>query len=133
LGWFIAAAGFGQAIGAILAGFLSPKAWNLPFWAALAISVVSLLILLAVPETFEPILLKKRARYLRKHHGMKVYAPIELEKRGIRDFVTSQVTRPVKMFATEPLVFLGCLYLALVYAVYYLFFQAYHRVYEGQP
>ncbi|QDS76350.1 hypothetical protein FKW77_002993 [Venturia effusa] len=128
--WFIAAAGFGQGIGAILSGYLAPKAWNLPYWAAFVIALVSLGILLITPETFEPIILKKRAQYLRKYHGAKVYAPIELQKAGLHDFVTKQMVRPAKMFGTEPLAFFTCLYLALVYGVYYLFFQAYHRVYE---
>ncbi|KAE9966311.1 hypothetical protein BLS_007073 [Venturia inaequalis] len=128
--WFITAAGFGQGIGAILSGELAPRAWNLPYWAALVIALVSLGLLLITPETFEPIILKKRAKYLRKHHDAKVYAPIELKKGGLNDFVTTQMIRPAKMFGTEPLAFFTCLYLALVYGVYYLFFQAYHRVYE---
>jgi MFS family permease len=129
--WFITAAGFGQGIGAILSGYLAPRAWNLPYWAALTIAVVSLLLLFIAPETFEPVLLKKKAQYLRKYHGAKVYAPIELESKGMKDFVTTQVMRPAKMFTTEPLAFFTCLYLALVYSIYYSFFQAYHRVYES--
>lgn len=132
MSWFITAAGFGQGIGAILSGELAPRAWNLPYWAALVIALVSLGLLLITPETFEPIILKKRAKYLRKHHDAKVYAPIELKKGGLNDFVTTQMIRPAKMFGTEPLAFFTCLYLALVYGVYYLFFQAYHRVYESQ-
>lgn len=93
---------------------------------------MSLGLLFITPETFEPIILKKRAQYLRKYHGAKVYAPIELQKTGMHDFVTKQMVRPAKMFTTEPLAFFTCLYLALVYSVYYLFFQAYHRVYEGK-
>jgi MFS family permease len=132
IGFFVTAAGFGQAIGAVLAGYLSPKYWSFPYFAALAIALASLLLILLIPETFQPILLKKKARRLRSGSGEKVFAPVELQSsKRIRDVAKEQLGVPFRMLFTEPLVFFSCMYLALVYSVYYLFFQAYHLVYEG--
>lgn len=82
-------------------------------------------------ETYAPVLLQKRARALRKNNSNKPYvAPLELETGDWRDLATRVLTRPVKMFFTENMVMFTCLYCALVYAIFYLYFDAYPIIFQ---
>lgn len=70
--------------------------------------------LLLLPETYGPVILKKRAHTLRKKTGNKnIFAPIELEKKGAREILTTILARPFQMFFFEAIVLLTCLYLSL--------------------
>ncbi|KAF2416402.1 MFS general substrate transporter [Tothia fuscella] len=131
IGFFVTAAGFGQAIGAILAGYLSVQSWSLPYFAALTIALASLVLCALNPETFQPILLKNRAKRMRLVNGERVFAPIELKgRKSVQEVAREQLGVPFRMLFKEILVSFSSLYLALVYGIYYLFFQAYHKVYE---
>lgn len=67
----------------------------------------------------------------RKHPDSNVAAPCEVESRRGKDFIQTSLTRPIRMLCFEPLVYLSCLYIALLYAFFYLFFEAYPIVFEG--
>ena len=65
------------------------------------------------PETYAPVILKHRARRLRKETGDEtIIAPIELEKTDFSHIITVVLTRPVRMICFEPLVLFTCLYLS---------------------
>lgn len=77
-------------------------------------------------------LLRRRAREIRIRTGdSNIFAPIEVEKKGVKQMLTVTLARPMLMFA-EPLVLCACLYLALEYAIFYLFFEAYPIVFQGE-
>lgn len=79
-------------------------------------------------------MLKKRAARLRKETGDPlIAAPVELESKSYRDFIVLSLSRPLGMLFLEPLVYLSCLYIAFLYAFFYLFFQAYPIIFEGEP
>ena len=85
-----------------------------------------------LPETYGPIILQRRAKRLRKETGNeRVFAPIELEKKGIKQLMTVTLTRPLRMIAFEALVLFTCLYLSLVYGIFFLIFEAYPIVFQG--
>jgi MFS family permease len=128
----ISITGFGPAIGPIVSGYLSNRSWRLPFWVGSGIAIGSLLLLLITPETYGPTILKKKAQKARKDGNENTFAEIELQESNIAQRVRELCIMPPKMFVTEPLVFCTCTFMAFVYGVFYVFFQAYHRVYEGQ-
>lgn len=69
---------------------------------------------------------------MRKESGNpNVFAAIELEKKGARQMMTVTLMRPIHMFFYEAIVLLTCLYTSLVYAIFYLFFEAYPIIFEG--
>ena len=85
-----------------------------------------------MPESYEPIILKKRARKLRKETGNNnIVAPAELEKHSIKRTITVTLTRPIRMMIHESIVLFSCLYLCLVYAVFFLYFQVYPVIFRG--
>lgn len=77
-------------------------------------------------ETFGPVLLTRRAKKLRKETGnTNIYAPAELERRDIGHILTVVVTRPIRMILFEALVTFTCLYVSLVYGIFYIFLQSF--------
>lgn len=78
--------------------------------------------LLLMPETYGPIVLKKKAEKMRKQ-GSEVLAPSELEPLDIHQLMVVILTRPIRMFFFEAIVLFSCLYTALIYAIFYSMFD----------
>ena len=128
---FMASTCLGPVAGPIISGFLAPVSWRWSFWVGLIIAGVSWLFLFITPETYGPILLKKRAQSIRKKTGEEVYAPIELETTNWRELLAAVLARPFRMLFFEPLISFSCLFQAFVYGLFFSFFFAYPIIYEG--
>jgi len=123
---------FGPLLGPVISGYMSVYSWRWSFWVGLIIAGVTWVPLAFIPESYEPVLLLRKAKKMRKATGdMNIVAPRELEEFTISDIVTKVLARPLKMIVTEPLVAFSCLYLSFVYALFYIFFQAYPIIYKG--
>ena len=89
--------------------------------------------MLFLPETYGPVILKKYAQQMRKATGNPdIVAPIELEKKGAKQMVTVTLMRPIRMLLFEAIVLFSCLYLSLAYAIFYMFFEAYPIIFQGE-
>ncbi|KAG9973661.1 MFS general substrate transporter, partial [Aureobasidium melanogenum] len=129
---FMTATTFGPILGPITSGFIAVVSWRWIFWLSLIIAGVTWPILLFSPETYAPIILAMRARRLRKENGNpNIFAPIELEHHDLKQMIIVVLTRPVRMFFTEAIVLCSCLYLSFVYAIFYMYFQAYPTIFSG--
>jgi DHA1 family multidrug resistance protein-like MFS transporter len=83
-------------------------------------------------ETYHPIILVHKASELRKRTGnWGIYAPHEEVELDIGEIVTRNVTRPVRMLFTEPILLLLTIYTAFIYGILYLFLEAYPIVFVG--
>lgn len=97
------------------------------------IAGVSIIPLMFLPETYGPVILKEYAQQMRKATGdPNIFAPIELEKKGAKQMVTVTLMRPIRMLFFEAIVLFSCLYLALAYAIFYMFFEAYPIIFQGK-
>lgn len=106
--------------------------WRWTFWVGLIFAGVSLVPLVFLPETYGPTILKARAKRIRKESGnTAIFAPIELEKKGVKQMLTVTLLRPLHMIVSEAIVLFTCLYLSLVYAIFYIFLEAYPIIFEG--
>ena len=115
-----------------ISGFVSPVSWRWAFWIGFIFAIVSLIILLFLPETYAPTLLKRRAALLRTKTGNNnIHTPFDFEKKGPKEMITVVLMRPLHMLAHEAIVLFTCLYLSLAYAIFYLFFQAYPLIFQG--
>lgn len=116
----------------LISGFVSVVSWRWTFWVGLIVAGASLAFLSLLPETYGPIILKKRANRMRKESANpNIFAAIELEKKGARQMMTVTLMRPVHMIVYEAIVLFTCLYLSIAYAIFYLFFEAYPIIFEG--
>ncbi|ETS79764.1 hypothetical protein PFICI_09617 [Pestalotiopsis fici W106-1] len=138
IAFFMATITTAPSVAPAISGSLSENySWRWTFWAAVIIAAASWIPLVFLPETFGPVILKKRARKMRKNMSEKgqapvqSYAPIELEVKDWRHVVGVVLARPLRMMVTEPIVIAVCFYLAIIYAIFYMFFQAYPIVFKG--
>ncbi|GAA5993231.1 hypothetical protein JCM10908_004521 [Rhodotorula pacifica] len=91
--------------------------WGLGAWLLLAVFL---------PETYHPVLLKKRAIRLRKEHpeehGEK-YAELERADFSLKSIVTRTLARPLVMLVVEPIMTTVTIYLSVVYGLLYGLFS----------
>ncbi|EED21234.1 bicyclomycin resistance protein, putative [Talaromyces stipitatus ATCC 10500] len=132
MAWYMSCTAVGPIISPFMSGFISTVSWRWSFWLGLLIAGTSCPLVILYPETYGPVLLKSRARELRRKTGnMSIVAPMDLTPHDLRAVLTVTLTRPIRMIAKEYMVSLTCLYCALAYAIFYLYFQAYPLIFEG--
>lgn len=82
-----------------------------------------------LPETYGPALLARRAKNLRKKTGDPRYRILDEPFESRTELIKSTLIRPFTMLATEPILLLMSLYVAIIYALLYAFFFAYPIVF----
>ncbi|KAJ5161693.1 hypothetical protein N7492_007085 [Penicillium capsulatum] len=131
---FAAAPFLGPVLGPIIGGFLGMNAgwrWVMGFLAAFS-GAVWIMGSLLIPETYAPVLLRRRAERLSKLSG-KVYRSkldIDQGKVSLKDSFKLALSRPWILLFREPIVFLLSLYMAIVYGTLYMMFAAFPIVYQ---
>ena len=84
-----------------------------------------------MPETYVPVLVRKKAEKMRKETGKtNIVVKSNLQPTSLKYILTVVMTRPYRMLFQEAIVFFTCIYLSLVYGIYYLTFQAWPKIYQ---
>jgi multidrug resistance protein len=131
---FAAAPFLGPAIGPIVGGFVGETVgWR---WVEGVMAIFTCLLWIAgalyIPETYPPVLLKKRAAALSMQTG-KTYISILEKQRGkttpAKAFKTA-LARPWALLFREPIVFLISIYMAILYGTLYMLFGAFPIVFQ---
>ncbi|KAF4549545.1 MFS-type transporter-like protein 27 [Elsinoe fawcettii] len=133
---FAAAPFMGPVIGPIVGGFVGQTiGWR---WIqgvmAIFTGVLWLVGGMVVPETYPPVLLRKRAAALSKKTG-KVYKSESDAQQGpvsLGHVFTTALSRPWILLFKEPIVLLLTIYMAIIYGVLYMLFSAFPIVYQQQ-
>ncbi|SNX82858.1 probable mfs-multidrug-resistance transporter [Melanopsichium pennsylvanicum] len=124
----------GPALGPIVSGFIavSGTSWRWLFWVCTIFSGVCLVfVIFTLPETYAPIILRKKASRIRKETGDDRYkAPIELVKIELKDRLNKTLLKPFIMLGQEPMLLVMTIYLSFVYGVVYLLFEAFPIVFQ---
>lgn len=123
----------GPGVGPLIGGFIVHNTnWRWTnFVMAIAVVVMLMFITFVVPETYAPVLLKKKAQRLRKTlNDDRYYAPIERSTKTIFDTIFLSFKRPMMMLVLEPMLTLLCIYSGLLLALLYLFFVSYPYVFR---
>lgn len=131
---FSAAPFIGPAIGPLVGGFLGDNAgWRWLYWLQLILAFVAwVLITFTVPETYAPILLKRRAQKLRKEENDPKYTTeSELDSRPLGQKLRMFLIRPFQLLLLEPIVLFIAIYMSVLYGLLYMFFVAYPIVYQS--
>lgn len=131
---FASAPFLGPTLGPIVGGFVGQSVgWR---WVegvvAIFTGVLWITGALIVPETYAPVLLKKRAAELSRITGQVYVSKMERDK-GKQSLIATYKTalsRPWVLLIREPIVLLLSIYVAIVYGTLYLTFAAFPIVYE---
>ncbi|KAL2201253.1 major facilitator superfamily domain-containing protein [Corynascus similis CBS 632.67] len=123
----------GPTIGPIAGGFLGEAAgWR---WVeglmATFTGLLWIVCSLYVPETYAPVLLRRRAAKLSKMTGKVYTSKMDLHVTTTRaQQVKTTLIRPWVLLFREPIVFLTAIYMAIVYGTLYLLFAAFPIVFQ---
>lgn len=131
---FSAAPFIGPAIGPLIGGYLANAGgWRWLYYIQIILSGLCwCLLTFTVPETYAPMLLRKRAQKLRKETGIGFFVTEqELDTRPLGERLRIFLLRPLQLLFLEPIVLFISLYMSVLYGLLYMFFVAYPIVYQG--
>ncbi|KAJ5561942.1 hypothetical protein N7535_003596 [Penicillium sp. DV-2018c] len=131
---WVAAAYCGPALGPLLSGFSVPVEgwrWSLfeSIWASAPVLVIMFLFL---PETSTATILLRRASRLRKIYNEPRFmsqSEINQKHMRVRDVTIDALIKPLEITIKDPAVLFVQLYTALIYGIYYSFFEVFPLVY----
>ncbi|THC97085.1 hypothetical protein EYZ11_003463 [Aspergillus tanneri] len=131
---FAAAPLCGPTFGPVIGGFLGSGAgwrWVEGFMAAFS-GVVWLCVYFFLPETYAPVLLRRRAARLSELSGKVYRSKLDIERGMVPLLKTlsTALSRPWLLLFREPIVFLFCVYMAIIYGTLYMLFAAFPIVYQ---
>lgn len=131
---WVSAAYCGPALGPLLAGFaVTAKGWRWSlweiFWAAIPVLILMFTLL---PETSAPNILLRRAQRLRKLTGeerLRSQSEIAQAHLNPRAVVIDALIKPLEITAKDPAILFVNVYTAIIYGIYYSFFEVFPLVY----
>ncbi len=132
IAYFAAAPYCGPVVGPIVCGWINIGSGRLDlfFWVNMAFAGVMLILVGLIPETYAPVILKKRAAKLREETGNpKIMTEQEMVKMSLKEIIQTCLIRPLYLCATEVVLDLMNLYVVLIYSLLYAFFCAYPVVF----
>ncbi|KAL8943693.1 MAG: hypothetical protein Q9216_000892 [Gyalolechia sp. 2 TL-2023] len=131
---FAAAPFMGPTLGPIVGGFVGENVGWRWLEGVMAIFTGGLWILstLTIPETYAPLLLRKRAAKLSEETGKVYTSKLEVgrTKPSLAESFKVALSRPWIMLLREPIVLLLTIYMAIIYGTLYMMFGAFPIVYQ---
>ena len=139
---FAAAPFLGPSLGPIVAGFLGDAAgWR---WVeglmAIFTGVMVIVGGLVVPETYAPVLLRKRAAALSRKNGKVYVSRFDMHHRNpatstkgpsVGAQLRTALLRPWILLFREPIVFVLSIYMAIIYGTMYMMFAAFPIIFQA--
>ncbi|KAF2747721.1 MFS general substrate transporter [Sporormia fimetaria CBS 119925] len=130
------AATCGPALGPIISGFsVEATNWRWSQWEMLWLNgPVFLSLFFLLPETSSAKILLRRAERLRRLTGnpnIRSQSEIDQANLSARDITVEALWRPFQLILLDPAIAFTAVYTALIYAIYYSWFEAFPLVYSG--
>lgn len=106
--------------------------WRWVDWSTIIFAGTLLaLIALFMPETYSPILLRWKAKQLRRLTGDNRYrAPLEFKRVSFAHRISHSLHRPIQLFWTEPIIMVFTFYQAIIYIILYTFSAGFVAVFR---
>ncbi|KAI0317964.1 MFS general substrate transporter [Amylostereum chailletii] len=123
----------GPATGPLVGGWIAEKSkWQWVFWSvSIADAVLQIVAFLTLRETYGPEILKRRVIKLRKSEKGVLEEPV-VPKRRWTDVLMRGMVKPFVFLATEPIVQVFALYMAVLYGLLYLTLTLFVEVFTKQ-
>jgi MFS family permease len=116
----------GPILGPVIGAYTPEIGYVWADWISMIIAGVALLVvLIAQPETFSPVLLEWRAKHLRELTGDNRYRAASTSANSLGTRLLNNVSRPFVMIWTEPIILIFSFYLVLLYFVMFTFLIGY--------
>ncbi|EHY52108.1 hypothetical protein HRR83_003328 [Exophiala dermatitidis] len=131
---FAVAPFMGPVLGPIIGGFITITiGWRwVQGFCCIFIGVVAIVGTILLPETYGPVLLRRKARQLSRKSKKVYISTLEKTTGGVEAFAVFSKTmkRPWVLLFREPIVFIASIYLSILYATIYMFLPAFPIIYE---
>jgi len=118
---------FGPLIGSALE--VATKGWRWSFWFMLIFaSALAIVFATIIPETYHLAILERKAerlRYLSGNSNIVIEYDIQSNGKCRNEIITEILWRPIEIGLFEPVVLLINIYISLLYAVMYLWFEGF--------
>ncbi|KAI0032060.1 putative caffeine resistance protein 5 [Vararia minispora EC-137] len=129
-------ASLGPIVGPLVGGFAAAaKGWTWTIWEIMWLSGFALVFLFFFfPETSPSNILYRRAHRLRKatrNQNLRSQSELDAADQNFSEVITDALVRPITLNFLEPIVLALNLYIALVYALLYLWFESFPIVFIG--
>lgn len=125
----------GPLLAPFIGGFIAESylGWR---WTEYLASIMGfaafILDLFFLEETYPPVILISKASELRRRtKNWGIHAKQEEIEVDLRELVTKNFSRPLRLLFTEPIVLLLSIYMSFIYGILYLFITAYPLVFVG--
>lgn len=124
----------GPVMGPILGGFLGQEAgWRWPLWlCTILCCAVWVACVVLTPETYAPVLLRRRATALTKSTGRVHVSAMDHQQgqKSLGALLKTGLLRPWALLIFEPIVLILSIFMAVVYATMYMLFAAFPIVFR---
>ncbi|KAF2022377.1 MFS general substrate transporter [Aaosphaeria arxii CBS 175.79] len=116
----------GPALGPICGAFISEGTdWRWIFWiTSIASGVATIVAVLFLPETYEPVLRRRKFNLRRKASPLST----DKDQAHFLQVMQTNLQRPFRMLATQPIVQLLAIFMALLYGNMFLFLFIYPKL-----
>ncbi|KAJ5674148.1 major facilitator superfamily domain-containing protein [Penicillium macrosclerotiorum] len=131
---WVSAAYCGPALGPLLSGFAVPvEGWRWSLYESIwASAPVFLLMFFFLPETSSATILLRRAERLRKiYNNDRFMSQSEINQHNMKvsDVAVDALIKPLEITIKDPAVLFVQIYTAIIYGIYYSFFEVFPLVY----
>jgi len=131
---WVSAAYCGPALGPLLSGFAVPaESWRWSLYISIwASAPVLILMFFFLPETSSATILLRRAQRLRKiYNNDRFMAQSEIDQRNMKvsAVAVDALIKPLEITIKDPAVLFVQIYTAIIYGIYYSFFEVFPLVY----
>lgn len=135
----------GTALGSAFAGFpVQEKGWRWSQWVFVFMTLTGWIPSLFTSESYKKIILKRRARSRKQNQSLNqdettsppvattiISRDLHELKSSVGFFLTVTLLRPCAMMVYEPIVSSFAIYLAVIFSIYFSFFEAFPIVFSG--
>ena len=132
---FSATVFMGPMLGPFIGGFIQTSylgwRWNL-YLPGIMGACALILNVVFLKESYAPVVLVSKAAELRRRtKNWGIHAKQEEVEVDLRELVTKNFSRPIRLLISEPIILLVTIYMSFIYGLLYCFLTAYPLVFQG--
>lgn len=123
----------GPCLGPLFGGWISLKtgSWRWIYWVLFILCGVVSAFTFIMPESYAPILLRRKAKRLNKEHNTDVYvSKHDVDQVPFNEQIKTSLVRPFILMFCEPIILFMSFYLSFIYSLLYALFFAFPIAFE---